>query len=71
MGGRGTYAIGNNVKYQYKTVGKIEDVKVLQPIDSNRSFSMPPEAHSSIAYIKLKTNGELTKSKNIRHLFSE
>lgn len=22
MGGRGTYAIGNNVKYQYKTVGK-------------------------------------------------
>ena len=42
MGGRGTYAIGNNVKYQYKTVGKIEDVKVLQPIDSNRSFSMPP-----------------------------
>lgn len=57
MGGRGTYAIGNNVKYQYKTVGKIEDVKVLQPIDSNRSFSMPPEAHSSNRYILLDKCG--------------
>ena len=30
MGGRGTYASGNNVSYTYETVGKIEGVKVLQ-----------------------------------------
>jgi hypothetical protein len=30
MGGRGTYAAGNNVPYTYETVGKIEGVKVLQ-----------------------------------------
>ena len=30
MGGRGTYAVGNNVDYTYKTVDKIEGVKVLK-----------------------------------------
>lgn len=30
MGGRGTYAIGNNVEYTYKTVGKIDGIKVLK-----------------------------------------
>ena len=30
MGGRGTFASGNNVAYSYETVGKIEGVKVLQ-----------------------------------------
>lgn len=57
MGGRGTFAVGNNVKYQYKTVDKIEGVKVLQPINSNKSFSMPPEAHSSSCYIVLDKDG--------------
>ena len=32
MGGRGTYAIGNNVTYLYNTVGKLEGVKVLKGI---------------------------------------
>lgn len=57
MGGRGTYAVGNSVAYSYKTVGKIEGVKVLQPIDSRRSYSMPPEAHSSSQYIILDKKG--------------
>lgn len=30
MGGKGTYAIGNNVGYTYQTVGKIDGVKVLK-----------------------------------------
>ena len=29
MGGRGTFAVGNNVSYSYETVGKIEGVKSL------------------------------------------
>ena len=57
MGGRGTYAVGNDVKYQYKTVDYIEGVKVLQPKDKNKSFSMPPEAHSSSRYIVLDKGG--------------
>jgi len=36
MGGRGTFASGNNVAYTYKTVDKIAGVKVLQPIDSKK-----------------------------------
>lgn len=57
MGGRGTYAVGNKVGYTYKTVGKIEGIKVLQPVDSKRSFNMPPEAHSSNGYIILDKSG--------------
>lgn len=30
MGGKGTFAVGNNVGYTYKTVGKIEGVKILK-----------------------------------------
>ena len=55
MGGRGTYAIGNSVAYTYQTVDKIEGVKVLRGI--NGKHSLPEEAHSSWAYIKLKPNG--------------
>lgn len=57
MGGRGTYASGNNVPYTYKTVDKIEGVKVLQPIKEGQSFSMPAEAHSSSNYIVLDKEG--------------
>ena len=39
MGGRGTFAAGNNVPYKYKTVEIIEGVKVLQPKDSGRSYN--------------------------------
>ncbi len=55
MGGRGTFASGNNVDYTYQTVDYIEDVKVLQGL--NRKHSLPEEAHSSNAYIKLKPDG--------------
>ena len=55
MGGRGTFAAGNSVAYIYKTVGMIEGVKVLEGIGNQHS--LPAEAHSSEAYIKLKPDG--------------
>ena len=55
MGGRGTFAAGNIVPYTYETIGKIEGVKILQGIFGKHS--LPEEAHSSTAYIKLKPNG--------------
>lgn len=55
MGGRGTFATGNSVNYTYQTVGFIEGVKVLQGL--NGKHSLPEEAHSSSAYIKLKPDG--------------
>ena len=57
MGGRGTFAAGNNVPYKYKTVEKSEGVKVLQPIDSKSSFSLPVEAHASGNYLLLDKAG--------------
>lgn len=57
MGGRGTFAIGNNVKYTYETVGKIEGIKVLEKLDKNASGGLPEEAHSSSAYIMLNKDG--------------
>lgn len=55
MGGRGTYAVGNDVEYTYQTVDKIEGVKVLEGLPGKHG--LPEEAHSSSAYIKLKPNG--------------
>ena len=55
MGGRGTFASGNNVAYNYETAGFIEGVKVLKGI--NGKHGLPEEAHSSTAYIKLKPDG--------------
>ena len=55
MGGRGTFAAGNIVAYVYRTVGKIEGVKVL--VGLNGKHGLPEEAHSSRAYIKLKPDG--------------
>ena len=57
MGGRGTFASGNNVPYTYNTVGKIAGVKVLEPINPKDSYSMPAEAHSSKNYIVLDKTG--------------
>ena len=57
MGGRGTYAVGNNVPFSYKTVDKIEGVKVLEPVDNRRSFKLPEESHTSNSYIELDKNG--------------
>lgn len=55
MGGRGTYAAGNNVEFTYETIGKIEDVKVLNGL--NGKHGLPESSHSSEAYIKLKHDG--------------
>lgn len=55
MGGRGTFAIGNQVPFVYKKVDEIEGVKVLEGIAGKHG--LPEEAHSSTAYIKLKPDG--------------
>jgi len=57
MGGRGTFASGINVAYTYETIGKINGIKILAPIDKEKSGSLPEEAHSSRAYIQLDKNG--------------
>lgn len=58
MGGRGTYAVGNNVAYTYQTVDKIDGVKVLEPIDKSRSLKLPEESHTAgNQYIVLDKNG--------------
>ena len=55
MGGRGTYAAGNNVAYTYEKVGEIEGVKILQGL--GKKHDLPAEAHSSSAYIQLYPDG--------------
>ncbi len=55
MGGRGTFAIGNNVDYTYETIGYIEGVKVLRGLGNKHD--LPVESHSSNAYIKLYPDG--------------
>lgn len=59
MGGRGTFAIGNNVSYVYETVGKIEGVKVLK--GTGQAHNLPEEAHSSKAYIKVDNEGNFVR----------
>ena len=58
MGGKGTYAVGNNVGYTYQTVGKVDGIKVLKGMGN--LHDLPVEAHSSTAYIKLNPNGEFS-----------
>ena len=58
MGGRGTFASGNSVAYNYETVGKIEGVKVLK--GTGNLHDLPVEAHSSKAYIKLHPDGRFS-----------
>jgi hypothetical protein len=57
MGGRGTFAAGNSVPYSYQTVGTIEGVKVLQPVEGSNHHGLPESSHSSDAYIKLDSDG--------------
>ena len=63
MGGRGTFAAGNNVAYTYEVDttfsadGKINGVKILKGVDGSGKHGLPEEAHSSNAYIKLKPDG--------------
>ena len=55
MGGRGTYASGNNVPFTYETIGKIAGVKILKGLNGMKG--LPVEAHSSRAYIQLHPDG--------------
>lgn len=57
MGGRGTFASGNNVKYKYKTVGIIDGVKIINPIDTTKALKLPEESHSSIGYVLYDKDG--------------
>ncbi len=61
MGGRGTFATGKDVPYSYETVGFIEGVKVLEPINKQASRRLPEESHSSRAYIKLNQDGRFSQ----------
>ncbi|MDD7158524.1 MAG: hypothetical protein PUH99_06015 [Firmicutes bacterium] len=59
MGGRGTFAVGNNVQYQYETVEKIYGVKVLKGKAGFCKHGLPEESHSSRAYIGKNSRGEV------------
>ena len=55
MGGRGSFAKGNNVKLEYETYNHIEGVSVIR--GKNGKHSLPEESHNSNAYIKLEKDG--------------
>ena len=55
MGGRGTFAKGNNVALSYQNVEKIHDVWAVKGI--NGEHSLPEESRNSNAYIKLDFKG--------------
>lgn len=55
MGGRGTYAAKKNVEKTFKTVGFVDDVKILEGL--NGKHGLPEESHTSNAYIQLYRNG--------------
>lgn len=58
MGGRGTYSAGQSPKYNYKTVGKIGDVKILAPIDKAKALKLPEESHTAgNKYVLLDKDG--------------
>lgn len=57
MGGRSTYAAGNDVPFSYKTVGVFHGIKVLEGIGGKHN--LPEESHSSPAYAKLHKDGNL------------
>ncbi|MBR3317984.1 MAG: hypothetical protein IKG21_09245 [Atopobiaceae bacterium] len=59
MGGRGTYASGNNVPYTYETVGNVAGIKVLKKIGQKNQHKLPEEAHSSSMYARLNKDGTL------------
>ncbi len=63
MGGRGTFAAGNPVPYQYEVNknfspdGKFHGVKVLKGIDGTGKHDLPVSSHSSSAYLKMNSDG--------------
>ncbi len=67
MGGNGTFAAGNIVKYRWKTVGLIHGVKVLELQDKGASRKLPEEAHSSRMYIQLHPDGTFSQLRIYDH----
>ncbi len=59
MGGRGTFASGNNVAYTYETIDKYEGVKVLSGMPGTGLHDLPAEAHSSEMYLKFHKDGTM------------
>ena len=57
MGGRGTFAAGKQVAYTYETVGKVDGVKIIKPIDKSKSLKLPEESHSSVGYVLYDKDG--------------
>ena len=57
MGGRHTYAFGNDVPFVYKTAGVFHGVKILE--GTGGKHGLPEEAHTSEAYAKLARDGNL------------
>ncbi len=59
MGGRGTYASGNNVPYTFKAVGFVDGMKVVEGLGG--VHGLPAEAHSSNVYVQRLANGNIKK----------
>ena len=57
MGGRHTFASGNQVPFRWKTVGLFQGVKVLE--GTGGLHKLPEEAHSSDAYVQLFPDGNM------------
>ncbi len=57
MGGRHTYAFGNDVPFKWETIGFFQGYKVLQ--GTGGIHKLPEEAHSSEAYVQLFPDGNL------------
>ena len=68
MGGNGTFAAGNVVKYRWEAVGSVHGVKVLALKDKGLSRKLPEEAHSSRMYIQQHEDGTFSQLRIYDHL---
>ena len=63
MGGRGTFAAGKSVAYNYEADtnfsldGKFHDIKVLKGVEGSGKHGLPESSHSSTAYLKMNPDG--------------
>ena len=58
MGGKGTYSTGQSPAYTYETVGFLDGVKIIQPIDKTKALKLPEESHTpGNSYVLLDKNG--------------
>ena len=57
MGGRGTFAAGRDVEYTFYTVGFVDGIKIINPIDGTKALKLPEESHKSTGYVLYDKNG--------------